>query len=176
MGELKFQVSLSDFREASYFGMFMRKRKAFRVAIGVLFFTVVYLILWKCGVVHMIPALLCISCAYLVWVLCMLAGTEWQISKYVKQPHNLIGREYHAHFDGDSFTFDIPAQKFHVCGKTNELSGAYELFHCFLIYVTAQQLFILPIKAMGTNEVLELRIILKKELGNRFSSVVYKQR
>ena len=52
MVELKFQVSLSDFREASYFGMFMRKRNAFRVAVGVLLFTVVYLILWKCGVVH----------------------------------------------------------------------------------------------------------------------------
>ena len=96
MVELKFRVSLSDFREASYFGTFMRKRNAFRVAVGVLLFTVVYLILWKCGVVHMIPALLFFSCAYLVWVLCTLAGIEWQISRYVKQPGNLIGTEYSA--------------------------------------------------------------------------------
>ena len=176
MVELKFQVSLSDFREASYFGMFMRKRNAFRVAVGVLLFTVVYLILWKCGVVHMIPALLLFSCAYLVWVLCTLARIECQISRYVKQPGNLIGTEYSAYFDDDAFAFDIPAEKFHVHGKIDELSGAYELFHCFLIYVTAQQLFILPIRSMKKSELPELRTILKRKLGNRFSSVVDNKR
>ena len=99
-----------------------------------------------------------------------------KISRYVKQPGNLIGTEYSAYFDDDAFAFDIPAEKFHVHGKIDELSGAYELFHCFLIYVTAQQLFILPIRSMKKSELSGLRTILKRKLGTRFSSVADNER
>lgn len=171
MLELNYRVTLSDFREASYYGVYMRKRNMFRAAVAVLLFCFVYAVLWRNGVVQMEPIIPLFACAYLVWALVTLGGVEKQILKYAKRPDTLIGVEYRACFEEGSFSFEIPERKFYVAGGLSDLSGAYELFHCFLIYVTGSDLFIVPISKLTKNEIAALRQALKSSLGDGFISM-----
>lgn len=171
MLELSYRVTLSDFREASYYGVFVRKRNMFRAAVAVLLFCFVYAVLWRNNIVQAEPIVPLFACAYLVWVLITLGGVEKQILKYARQPDTLIGVEYRACFEDGSFRFEIPERAFCVSGRISELSSAYELFHCFLIYVTGSDLFIVPISKLTKNETTALRQTLKSSLGDGFISM-----
>jgi len=173
--ELKFQVTVRDYRETSYYALFMRKKAMFRVAAIVILACFVYAVLAVNDVLQMEPFFLVLACAYLVWVLITLAGTERQIAKYVKSPDNLLGVEYTAKFGGRMFTIEIPSRKFRVSANYTELSGAFELTNCFLLCV-GQQMFIIPARGMSKEEARTLRGLLLDALGERFSSLFLKQK
>ena len=81
---LNFKVSVSDFREASYYGLFMRRRNAFRVAATVLLASFVYGVLCYHKVLPMEPLLPLLAGAYLIWFLFILAHVERQILSYTR--------------------------------------------------------------------------------------------
>lgn len=167
---LKFKVTLSEFREASYYGLFMRRRNAFRAAAIVLIACFVYGVLCFHKVLPAGPFPLFLAGAYLIWILLVLAGTERQILTYTKSPDSLIGAEYTASFDGSRFSIAVPERDFRVSGAVSELNCAFELSRCFLIYATQQQLFIIPIRQMSQEEICTLRNILRTGLNSRFAT------
>ena len=174
--ELNFKVTVKDFREATYYALFMRKRNMFRAAVVVVAACFVYAVLAVNKVLDMEPIFLFLACAYLIWVLITLAQTERQIAKYVKSPDNLLGVTYTAKFGARMFSFEIPERKFKASGNLDQLSAAFELTNVFLIYATDAQLFIIPTRGMSKETSKQLRELLQHGLGERFYSLFLKKK
>ena len=169
--ELTYRVLTADFREASYYALFLRKRGAFRLAAGALIVFFIYAVLCVNGVVTMHPAGIAVFLAALIWSLMQLAGVERRILQYAKAPDTLIGAVYTARFGTRRFTISIPERDFSVSGELSELAAVFEITHCFLLYVTGEQLFILPTREMTAEQAAALRSLLSAALGGRFSSL-----
>ena len=174
--ELSYRVLTADFREASYYALFLRKRVAFRIAAMLLIAFFVYAVLCVNGVVTMLPAAAFAASAVLIWGLMQFAFVERQILTYTRKPDTLIGEIYHARFGARRFTIEVPARDFRVSGELAELSAAFEITHCFLLYVTGEQLFILPTREMTREQTDALRAILSFALAGRFSSLFARKR
>ncbi len=169
--ELNYRVELADFREASYYMLFIRKRTAFRLAILILLAFFVYVVLCLNHVTNMEPVAAFIAGAYLIWILLQLASVEREILRYAKTPDTLISEEYSAKFGNRQFSIAIPARGFSVTDDIINLHCAFEIAHCFLLYVSGQQMFIIPTRDMTEEEALTLRSILTSALGERFHSL-----
>lgn len=174
--ELRYRVRIADFREASYYALFLRRRTGFRVAVVVILAFFVYAVLCVNGVTTMEPVAAFIAGAYLIWVLLQLAAAEREILRYAKTPDTLIGAEYTARFGAKRFSIAIPERDFRVSGNLAELQCAFEIAHCFLLYVTGQQMFIIPTRGMAESETVRLREILTDALGERFHSLFARRR
>lgn len=166
--ELNFDVTVKDFREATYYGLFMQKRNFFRAAVVVIAACFIYVVLAINKVMTMEPIFFFLAGAYLVWVLILLAGAERQIRAYVKSPDNLLGVEYTARFASRLVSFEIPARKFKVSGNLADIPAAFELSNIFLVYATREQTFIIPTRCMSKEEIKELRALLSHGIGDRF--------
>jgi len=169
--ELNYRVGLADFREASYYALFMRKRTAFRLAMIVLLIFFAYAVLCLNHVTTMEPAAAFVAGGYLIWILLQLASVEREILRYAKAPDTLIGEKYTARFDNRQFSIAISARGFSVADDIAKLQYAFEIAHCFLLYVTGQQMFIIPTRDMTETQSLTLRSILADALGERFYSL-----
>lgn len=174
--ELNFKVTVKDFREATYYALFTRKRSFFRAAVVVIAACFVYVVLAVNDVMAMEPIFFFLAGAYLIWILFLLAGAERQIAKYVKSPDNLLGVAYSAKFGSRMFSFEIPERKFKASGNLDQLAAAFELTNAFLIYATGAQLFIIPTRDMTKEDIKQLRALLHHGLGERFSSLFLKKR
>ena len=174
--ELNFNVTVKDFREATYYSLFMQKRNFFRVAVVVIAACFIYVVLAVNKVLTMEPIFFFLAGAYLIWMLFLLAGAEKTIRAYVKSPDNLLGAEYTARFGQRLVSFEIPARKFKVSGNIADLPGAFELTNVFLICATAEQTFIIPTRCMSKGEIQQLRALLAEGLGQRFYSMFGKRR
>ena len=174
--ELNFSVNIKDFREATYYALFMQKRNFFRVAAVVIAACFIYVVLAVNKVLAMEPIFFFLAGAYLIWVLVVLAGAERQIRAYVKSPDNLIGAEYTAKFGQRLVSFEIPSRKFKVSGNISDLPAAFELTNVFLVYATQEQTFIIPTRDLSKGEIKQLREILRSGIGERFYSMFDRKR
>lgn len=174
--ELNFKVTVKDFREATYYALFMRKRNFFRAAAVVIAACFIYVVLTVNKALTMEPIFFFLAGGYLVWILFLLAGAERQIRTYVKSPDNLLGVDYTAKFGARMFTFEIPQRKFRATGDLDQLTAAFELTNVFLIYATGAQLFIIPTRDMTKEQIKHLRELLAHGLGERFYTMFSKKR
>ena len=174
--ELNFKVNVKDFREATYYALFMKKRNFFRVAVVVIAACFIYLVLSVNKVLTMEPIFFFLAGAYLIWVLFILAGAERQIRAYVKSPDNLIGAEYTAKFGQRLVSFEIPSKKFKVSGNISDLPAAFELTNVFLVYATQEQTFIIPTRDLTKGQIKQLRELLRDGIGDRFYSMFDRRR
>lgn len=174
--ELNFKVNVKDFREATYYALFMKKRNFFRVAVVVIAACFIYLVLSVNKVLTMEPIFFFLAGAYLIWLLFILAGAERQIRAYVKSPDNLIGAEYTAKFGQRLVSFEIPSKKFKVSGNLADIPAAFELTNIFLVYATQEQTFIIPTRDLSKSEIKQLRALLRDGIGERFYSMFDRKR
>lgn len=173
--ELRFRVTVKDYREALYYALFMQKRNFFRAAVVVIAACFIYVVLAVNKVLTMEPIFFFLSSAYLIWILFLLAGTEKQISQYVKTPDNLLNVDYIARFGDRMVSFEIPERKFKISGNLSDLPAVFELTSCFLVYANTQQTFIIPTRNISSEEIKHLRRLLKNALGSRFHSLFSKK-
>lgn len=166
--ELKFTVTVKDFREATYYGLFMQKRNFFRAAVVVIAACFIYVVLSINKVMEMEPIFFFLAGGYLVWILVLLAGAERQIRTYVKSPDSLLGAEYTARFASRLVSFEIPSRKFKVSGNLSDLPAAFELSNIFLVYANREQTFIIPTRCMTKDQIKELRALFAHGIGDRF--------
>ena len=166
--ELNFTVTVKDFREATYYGLFMQKRNFFRVAVVVIAACFIYVVLSVNKVMEMEPLFFFLAGGYLVWILILLAGAERKIRAYVRSPDNLLGVEYTARFAPRLVSFEIPSRKFKVSGNLADLPAAFELTNIFLVYANREQTFIMPTRCMSKEQIKELRTLLSHGIADRF--------
>jgi len=166
----EFEVTVSDFRKASYYGMFLQYRKPLRIMFVVLGVAIIYGVAGYFGMGKINYLVLFLGAAYLIWGLLMFARTERQILQYVKTPGSFIGCRYIVTIDSHKITFEIPDRKISSSTQLNKLACAFELNDLFLIYVSVQQTFILPCRALTESQRQEFRRTLRERLGDNFGS------
>ena len=72
----KYQVTVSDFRRATYFGLFQRHRMGLRIMFVVLAVAILYVMGASIGLGVMNPLVLFIAMAYLIWGILLFSGAE----------------------------------------------------------------------------------------------------
>ena len=75
----EFEVTVSDFRKANYYGMFLRYRTPLRIMFVVLGVAIIYGIAGYLGMGKVNYLVFFLAVAYLIWGLLMFAKTERQI-------------------------------------------------------------------------------------------------
>lgn len=174
--DLKYRMLPADFREASYYGLFLRKRLGFGMAAVAIIAFVIYAVLCINKVLPMYPVTMFIAGAYLIWIILQLAAVERTVLRYTKQKDTLIGAEYHARFQGKQFTVEIPERNYKLAGETAQFASAFEISHCFLLCLSEDQMFIVPTRDMSAAEAETMRTILARELGDRFFTLFTRRR
>ena len=148
--EAEFSLSLGEFRMASYYGLFLRHRRALQILFGVLVFL--------------------LAGAYLVWILLLFAGTERDIRRYLRTPQNLIGCKYKVTVDDHRLRIEIPEREIRDSYNLHKLACCFELNALFLFYTTPQDVYILPKWVLHAGEFEALRAELAADLKEGFSS------
>jgi len=166
----EFEVTVSDFRKANYYGMFLRYRMPLRIMFVVLGVAIIYGIAGYLGMGKVNYLVFFLAVAYLIWGLLMFAKTERQILQYVKMPGSFVGCRYVVTIDTHKITFEIPERKVNSSTQLNKLACAFELNDLFLIYVSMQQTFILPCRALTDTQRTEFRRTLRERLGENFGT------
>lgn len=166
--EATFQITVSDYRMASYYGLAMRQHKILRVLIfmvGAAFLFFCTSNMWANGME--LAILLLMICA--VWLLMMFANMEKGIRQYVKHENTMIGCEYHMTLESHRIQIRVPERKVNVSVKMNDLTAVFELSKAFMIYTSMQDAYILPFRCLTKEQKEALRENFRKFLGDRFS-------
>ncbi len=166
----EYQVTLSDFRQATYYGLFLRHRTALRFLFAVLATAVLYVIGATLGLGTINPYALLIAAAYLAWGLVLFGGAELGIRGYLKSPQSLIGCTYRAELESHRIRLEVPERKIKMSTQINELTCVFEISSMFLIYTSIQDVYILPHRCMTPEQRVALRHNFRTHLDKKFST------
>ena len=168
--EATYQITLSDFRKAMYYGLTLRYNKSLKIMLFVLLIGILYSIaaffgLWELNL--LIPF---IAAAYLIWGLLLFAGAERGIRNYLKAPNCSIGKHHKTTLDAKRVHMQITESNVNTSYSISKLACVFELSTLFLIYISMQDVYILPKRALKDKdgESRALRENFKAQLGTRF--------
>ena len=170
--EIRYRVSKKIFRQATLYAMFLRNRGTFRVGIAVVLAVAFYTILAVQGTFPLSYLPVYIAAAYLVWMLLLLGREEQRIFRYLKSDQSLLGIEYVLRFDENKLSVDIPEKKLRSTVSLTKLASAIEISSVFMLYLSAEQLYLVPSSAMTESQRSMLRGLLGSRLGARFYSSI----
>lgn len=165
-----FQLLVGEYRMASYYGLFLRQRRALRIMFGVLLVAAAYTIGTYAGLGTPNPLVFFLAATYLIWGLLLFAGTEKSIRSYIRRPDSLIGCDYKVFVEDHRLRVEIPARKIREHCNLHNLTCAFELSALFLFYTTPENVYLLPKRALTEEETEALRAELEACLKERFSS------
>lgn len=165
-----FHLTVGHLRRAIYYGFFIRNRKFLRVAtyaLGTIFF---YFLMCAFGTFPMIAPLMFIAVGYLLWVVFMLVSLERQVLGNVKDPSSFLHKGYEIKISSELLQIAIPESGAKLRVKPSNLYCAIEISKIFLLYYSAEQVYILPKSIMRDGEENFVRNILSDTLNERFYS------
>lgn len=168
--EIKYKVSIGDFRKASYYALALRSGKALKIMAGVLAADAGYYILQLSGVLAENSLPLFIALGYVVWLLLLFANTERSIRRYVTSPASVLGLPFVAGFTADAISFSQPERSIDQTFPLKDCPCVFELGAVFLFYVSQQETYIVPKYAFSDEALSLLRSNLYRQLPDRFSS------
>lgn len=168
--QINYTVSVSDFRQASYYGLFLRHRRPLQIMFLVLIAAALYGIGASLGLGQANPLVFLLAAAYLCWGLLLFAETERGIRQYLRNPDNFLGCGYVATVESHRIQFEIPERNIKVSRRMGELTCVFELSRLFMIYVSAQDLYLLPCRALTEEQRRALRETFRQRLGDKFAS------
>ena len=166
--EVSYPLTVSDYRRASYYGLAIRQYKSLRFFIILVGFALVALmsaLLYDQGA--KLAAALCVLC--IIWLLTIFAGAERDIRRYVKHPETMIGCEYQMTLESHRIQIRVPERKIRWSVKINDLAAVFEMNGLFLIYLSAQDAYILPFRVLTKAQREELKDTFRRHLGERFN-------
>lgn len=168
-------VTEKDYRNATYYSYLFRYSRAFKIALFLLGAFLFYFLgaLMKAWSFSYYFAFLAV--AYVIWIGIFLYNAEKTVQAYVKNKSNLLNIKYIFDLDGTRIRFRIPEKKADVQFEISKVSCVFELQELFLIYVTMQEVYILPKRALTTEESIALREKFNGILNNRFSSRAFRR-
>lgn len=170
--EIRYRVGKKVYRRASLYAMFMRNRNTFRIGIAVVLGVAVYAAFASEGVFELNYLPIYIAAAYLIWMLILLGREEQNVLRYLKSEDTLLGKEFVLHFDETKLSIDIPEKKLHTSVQFAKLASAVEISGVFMLYISAEQLYLVPTDAMSDAQQKALRRLLRKHIGKKFVSTV----
>lgn len=167
---LSYILTVSDFRKATYYGLFLRHRRALRIMFVVLGVAVIYAIAGAMGMGTVNPLVFFLALGYLLWGLWLFAGAEKGIKRYLSQPNGMLGCPYDVTVNEHHIRFRIPARGGDVSFQLKKLACVYELSSLYLFYINTQEVYLLPKRAMTDEQCSDLRALLRETLGESFAS------
>lgn len=167
---VNYSITVSDFRKATYYGLFLRHRRALQIMFLVLGFSVLYAIGGALGLGTVNYLVFFLALAYLIWGLLLFAGAEKGIKHFLASPQTTLGCEYLVSIDEHHIRIRVPAKKGDVSLLIKKLACAYELSSMYLLYVSTQEVYLLPKRALTAEQAAALRGLLHQTLVDRFSS------
>ena len=147
---VNYSITVSDFRKATYYGLFLRHRRALQIMFLVLGVSILYAIGGALGLG---------TVNYLVFFLAL--GAEKGIRQYLASPHNTLGCDYDVTIDAHRIRICIPSRKGDSSFLITKLACVYELSSMYLLYVNTQEVYLLPKRALTAEQVSELRALLQ---------------
>lgn len=168
--QAEYNITVTDFRKASYYGLFLRYRKPFLFLFIVIVGALLYELAAALGFGTANSLVFFLTAAYVVWGFVIAANTEKEIRAYLNSSGCLIGCECRMTLDAKCFRFKIPQKNVDVTYAYKMLACAFELHALFLLYTTPQDVYLLPKRALTTEQNVILRNVLKKELQKRFAT------
>ncbi len=168
--ETEYTVTTEDFRKASYYGLFLRHRKPLLIMFLAVSGAGIYCLAGALGLGEINIFVPLLAAAYFVWGLLLFAGAEKGIRNYFRREDNLIGCRYRASFEKYRVVFDVEERNIHAVCPFSKLACAYEMSSLFMIYVTTQEVYLVPVRALSPEQRLSLRSSLRSVLKDRFGS------
>lgn len=168
--DLSYTITVPDFRKATYYGLFLRHRRALRIMFLVLGVSIVYGIAGAMGAGTVNYLVFFLAGAYLIWGLLLFAGAEKGIKHYLAQSGRMLGCRYEVTINDHHIRFRIPEQKSDASVALKKLACAYEISSLFLLYINMQEVYLLPKRALTDEQCSTLRALLRGALGERFAS------
>ena len=168
--DTQFQLTVGDYRMASYYGLFLRHRRPLQIMCIVLGAALLYYIGSVAALGTPNPLVFFLAAAYLVWGLLLFAGAEKEIRRYLRRSDRLIGCGYRLIVESHRLRVEIPERQIRTACNLHNLACCFELSGLFLFYTTPQEVYLLPKRALSAEEVERLRGELADCLGERFSS------
>lgn len=165
-----YEITPSDYRKASYYGLFLRQRRPLRFLVVVLILGALYLAMGLLGLATINPLLFLVLTVFLVWGQLLLTGTERGVKNYLKSPDCLVGCPHEADLQEEVFRIRIPSRGIDARINPRELACAFELSTLFLLYVTAKDVYLLPVRSLTETQRGQLRAFLRKTLQDRFGT------
>ena len=118
----------------------------------------------------MIAPLLFIAAGYLLWLVFMLVSLERQILAHVKDSESFLHKSYEISISPTLLQIVIPDSNTNLRIKPAKLYCAIEISKIFLLYYSAEQVYILPKSIMQNGEEKTVRDILSHAINDRFYS------
>ena len=166
--EATYQITLSDFRKATYYGLSLRHQRSLGIMFLVLLISLFYTIAAFLGFWKLYMLIPFVAVAYLIWGLILFSGAERGIRKYLKYPNCIIGKNHKTTIDAKQVHIQIPECKVNTSYPIGKLACVFELNTLFLIYISMQNVYILPKRALKDKESDFLRKNFRTQLGKRF--------
>ena len=133
-----YQVTVGEFRQATYYGMFIRHRKALRIAFAILLLGIAYAIGGAIGLGEVNPWVLFLAAGYLIWALIFFGGAEQGIRAYLKSPHCMIGKTFHMELEGAQMRIEADGLGVVFSAPLKKLTCAFEISSLFMLYTSVQ--------------------------------------
>lgn len=168
--EIDYTVTVSDFRKASYYALFLRNRKPLLIMFVVLIGVILYALAALAGLGTPNTFVFLLAAVYLAWGLWLFGGCEKNLKKYLSSPQCLLGCPFHAIWDPKQIHILVPDRNVDVTFRLKKLACAFELSAEFLLYISTQEVYILPKRALSPQQRVDLRTALSSSLGDRFST------
>ncbi|MBR1409326.1 MAG: YcxB family protein [Clostridia bacterium] len=165
-----YRITVADFRQASYYGLFLRYRKPFLFLFLVVGGALLYALAAALGFGTANPLVFFLAAAYAFWGLVMAAGVEKGIRAYLRSPDSLLGCEFTAVLDAKRIRLCVAGKGIDVTAAYAKLACAFELHALFMLYTTPQQVYLLPKRALTQEQAAAFRGALKKEMKERFGT------
>ena len=173
--ETSYRLTVSDYRQACYYGLALRQYKSLRfllLLIGALLVSVFTMSMWPQG--QQFTALLTVIVG--LWLLTTFGRLEKSIYRYLKSEQNMIGCEYKVTLESHRITVRVPERKIHVSVRTNDLTAVFALTKEFMIYTSVTETYLLPYRALTTQQVARTKENFRRMLGNRYEENRVKRR
>ena len=158
---VNYSITVSDFRKATYYGLFLRHRRALQIMFLVLGVSILYAIGGALGLGTVNYLVFFLALAYLIWGIFLFAGAEKGIRQYLASPHSTLGCDYDVTIDAHRIRICIPSHKDDSSFLITKLACVYELSSMYLLYVNTQEVYLLPKRALTAEQVSELRALLQ---------------
>lgn len=167
---VEYQITVSDFRQATYYGLFLRHRTALRIMFVVLAVAVIYVIAGSLGLGTINPLVLFLGLAYLIWGLFLFAGAEKGIRAYLRSEGSMIGCTYRAELEAHRIRLEVPERDIHFTTPVHKLTCVFEFSNLFLLYTSLQDVYLLPARCLTQAQRAALRANFRNRLGENFGS------
>lgn len=168
--EIRYRVSKQNFRQASLYALFLRNRAMFRAGIVVVLAVAFYALLATQDVFPLDYLPIYIAAAYLIWMLVLMGREEQRVLRYIKSDASMLYTEYILRFSDSKLTIEVPEKHLHSSVAMAKLASAIEISGVFMLYLSADQLYLVPTDAMTQQQRAWLRESLRSKLGDRFLS------